>query len=75
MRAADIPGLEGFPFAIFDEDGALTIDLSPCICALVAHLDAGEDRGTLALRFHRTVCEMVVAVVLGAGRAGMVCAP
>ncbi len=67
VKAADTHGLEGFPFAISDEDGGLTVDLSPCVRALVALRDAGEDRGVLALRFHRTVCDMVAKVCSALG--------
>jgi hydrogenase maturation protein HypF len=49
-----------FPFGLREEADGLTVDTSPCIRALTAQRDAGENRYALALRFHNTVCRLIV---------------
>ena len=56
---------EPFPFGLdTDADGMLIVDLAPCIRELVSRRGAGERTETLALRFHVTVCRVILDACL-----------
>ena len=56
---------EPFPFGLdTDADGMLIVDLAPCIRELVSRRNAGERKETLALRFHVTVCRVILDACL-----------
>lgn len=56
---------EPFPFGLnTDAEGTLIADLAPCIRALVSRRGAGERKETLALRFHVTICRLILDACL-----------
>jgi hydrogenase maturation protein HypF len=56
---------EPFPFGLdTDADGMLIVDLAPCIRELVWRRGAGERKEMLALRFHETICRVILDACL-----------
>ena len=48
------------PYAITEQTTGWVADLAPCIRQLSESKAYGEDSSVLALRFHATVCQMIV---------------
>ena len=53
-----------FPFSLTEDDSGIIADMSPCIKNLYECKAKGMDRNLLALRFHMTVCRLIVDVCL-----------
>ena len=53
-----------FPFALSQDGGGITADLSPCLRALLEGKTEGQDAGLLSLRFHQTVCKLILDVCM-----------
>ncbi|MEA4889766.1 MAG: carbamoyltransferase HypF [Clostridiaceae bacterium] len=49
-------------FGLHMESGMILADLIPCLRQISADREAGQDPGLLALRFHKTVCRMILDV-------------
>jgi hydrogenase maturation protein HypF len=58
-----------YPYAINYDGSPWVVDLREAIRAAVLELVAGEDAGTLAARFHNTICAATLALLREARRA------
>lgn len=52
--------VDGFPFALRQEETGAVVDLASCLRQLIERREAGEDRNLLALQFHFTICQLIV---------------